>query len=205
MSIAKQLKPEIHSKQVSVAAISGEKETTVRNWLFTNKVPPKGKRLRIADKFGVDVNYLFEDGPYSLPITQFEKSLNCYLVPILTLPQLIHLASSNPLPISGRTIISLSSELIQNLTQVEKTYCIVASGIDYEPFISANDTLFVNVAANKIIGNFCILVGENTRIIRLKNDGHWVNSRGDPVELTETAVLLPIIITMSSNYVKHAQ
>ncbi len=205
VAIAKKLKPDVHSKEESVTVISGEKKSTIKNWLYSNKMPPKGKRLSIADKFGVDVDYLFEDAPYNLPVTQFDSSLRCYLVPVLTLSQLPYLTCSEPLPISGRTIISLSDELQKRLNDVEKTYCLVGSGIDYEPIISGGDTIFINVSANVVKGHFCVLVGDDTRIVRVQKDGFLVTNNGETVKLTDNEKLLPIIVTMSSSYVKHAQ
>ena len=205
LAIANKLLPDFQNKEDSMVKISGEKKSTIKNWLYANKRPPMGKRLMIADRFGVDVDYLFSNAPYSIPITQFDESLKCYLVPTLSLSQLPCLESIEPLPISERTIISLSAELLSHLEQVEKTYCLVSSGIDYEPFISASDTLFFNSTAKQFKGNFCILINDETQIVRLQEDGTLISSSGNIVNLVKSDTLLPIIITMSSSYVSYAQ
>ncbi len=204
IGIAKKLKPDLQSKEESITFISGEKKSTIRNWLYSNKMPPKGKRLSIADRFGVDIDYLFGDAPYNLPITQYEPEQKYYLVPQLALSQLPCLEHFDPMPISGRIIISLNPDLTKHLKQVEKTYCVVSSGIDFEPFISASDTLFFNASAKPIKGNFCILVGGNSCIVRIQQDGSIVSNNGDTIKFLDSHTLLPIIITMSSKYVNQA-
>ncbi|MBM7074443.1 hypothetical protein JQC92_20865 [Shewanella sp. 202IG2-18] len=205
LAIANQLLPDIQNKEDSVVQISGEKKSTIKNWLYANKRPPMGKRLMIADKFGVDVDYLFSDSPYSIPITQFDESLKCYLVPRLALSQLTCLEQTEPMPVAERTIISLSPELLEHLESYQKTYCLVASGIHYEPFITAADTLFFNSTAKHFKSNFCILVSDETQIVRMQQDGAIVSKDGDIIQPRKSDTLLPIIITMSSSYVTYAQ
>ena len=205
IAIAKQLQPEAPNKEESITEISGEKKSTIRNWLYSQKKPPMGKRLTIADKFGVDVAYLFEDAPFNLPITRYEPEHNYYLVPQLTLSQVYCLDKVTPMPIQGRTVISLRPELTVNIEQVEKTYCVIGSGIDYEPFISASDTIFFNGTAKIIRGNFYILVSRNIQIVRMEQDGRLISNQGDQIKPMQTDKILPIIITMSSSYVTHAQ
>ncbi|MCL1078028.1 hypothetical protein D5R81_08430 [Parashewanella spongiae] len=203
VAIAKKLAPEIQSKQVGVAKVSGEKETTVRNWLFNYKMPSRGRRLSVADKFGVDNDYLFGNASYSLPITKYDESLNCYLVPELSLSQLPCLQGIDPLPVQGRLTINFSPQLVQHIRQIEKTYSVVSSGLDFEPSISASDTLYFNVTANKIKGYFCILVGNEPQIVRYEDDHHLTTNNGDVVKLKNNETLLPIIVTQSSTYVTH--
>ncbi len=121
------------------------------------------------------------------------------------LSQLDCLEKTNPMPVAERTIISLSPELLSHIDDVAKTYCIVASGIDYKPFISADDTLFFNSTAKRFKGNFCILVSEKIQIVRLQQDGGIISNQGDMIKPSNSDTLLPIIITMSSSYVNYAQ
>ncbi|RYV04135.1 hypothetical protein SOPP22_01670 [Shewanella sp. OPT22] len=205
ITIAHKLLPELQNKEDSITEISGEKKSTIKNWLYANKRPPMGKRLTIADRFGVDANYLFEDAVFNLPITQFDESLKCYLVPKLALSQLTCLEQTEPMPVAERTIISLSPELLEHLESYQKTYCLVASGIHYEPFITAGDTLFFNSTAKHFKSNFCILVSDETQIVRMQQDGAIVSKDGDIIQPRKSDTLLPIIITMSSSYVTYAQ
>ena len=204
LAISRRLQPDIVSKEKVIAAVSGEKPSTVRNWLFADKLPPKGKRLKLSDRFGVDVDYLFNNKKFNLPLTQYDSLLGCYLVPELKLSQLHCLQSEELLPIKNRVIISLHSDLVDNLKDVKQTYCIVSSGIDFEPFISAEDTLFINSTAKVIKCNFFLHVTSSVQIVQLEEDGTLKNKKGKPVVRLENEPLIPIIITMTTSYITRA-
>ncbi len=203
VQLAKILRPDVHNKEISVAEISGEKQSTVRNWLFSSKVPARGKRLTIADKFGVDIGYLFEAAVFNVPLTQFDESLNCYLVPKLSLKQLPCLFLAEPVPIEGRTVISLSDSMKKYLTDIGQTYCLVSSQLNFTPVISADDTLFINLSAKPLHGNFFIHLGKKVQIVMLEKSGVITAENGSVVIRDSKDQLLPIIIIMTTSYVKH--
>ncbi|RLV58117.1 hypothetical protein D5018_19035 [Parashewanella curva] len=202
LAIAEQRLPDLINKEDSLVEISGEKKTTIKNWLYSDKRPPRGKRLTIADRFGVDVSYLFDNAPYSLPLTKFDESLNCYFVPELKLSQITCLSETAPLPISARVTISLPTFILDNMQSVEQTYCVVSSGIDYEPFITATDTIFFNTTAKRIKGNFYILVSSDTSIVRMESDGTLKCNQGKSVSLASNDKIIPIVITLSSGFAR---
>ncbi len=202
VTISSQLRPNETNKTVCVAEVSGEKISTVRNWLFNKKAPPKAKKLTIADRLGVDVRYLFESGDFSVPLTQYDEALNCYVIPKVTLEQLSGIFQNKPLPINDRIVTSIDPQLVQELGDVRKTYSVSSNDIHYAPFISKNDTVIFNVSSEAVKGNLCLHISECIQILLYDSTGTFVNAQDQNVEIKSKDKVLPIIMTVSSRYAR---
>ncbi|WP_146152198.1 helix-turn-helix domain-containing protein, partial [Photobacterium phosphoreum] len=157
--LAKMLLPESKNKQVSLAELTGEKESTVRNWLFNDKKPSASKRLRISDSLGVSICYLFNDGDFSYPVTVYDKNTDSYSVPEIDEINLFQRFTKNnyPVVVYNRNNVNISCNITNNVERIDETYCFKSNSLEFNPFISKGDIVFINLTANKINGLFTII------------------------------------------------
>lgn len=95
----------------SVSAITTEKETTAKNWLFNGKIPRENKRLTIADRLGISYDYLFND---DIPINEIKKpevfiTDGQYYIPQLPDVDIKCIKKTDVLPVHGRVPVMLPS------------------------------------------------------------------------------------------------
>ncbi|MCL1077599.1 hypothetical protein D5R81_11690 [Parashewanella spongiae] len=204
ISLSQSFLPKEKNKTACMAQVSGEKESTVRNWLFNNKMPSKGKRLGIADKFGVDDDHLFNEAEFNIPLTKYDEQHEYFLVPVLKLEELYGVTEKVPLPVQQRNVINLSKNILNHIQDYRKTYCFQAERISFEPFISTTDILFVNTTAMVKQGQFCLHLGRVIQIVKLVDRNNAILNDGNEITIKDDEHLFPILLTLSPGYVNYA-
>ncbi|RLV58255.1 hypothetical protein D5018_18295 [Parashewanella curva] len=199
VAIAKELCPDIINKVSCVIKVSGEKKTTVANWVFSRKAPPKAKKLTIADRFGVDTSYLFDGDDFSLPITKYIPEHNCYSVPLIEHTQIKVLfeAKSKPLPVYQRFTTSLlRSDPLDY--EPNRTYCLLATtDIQYPPMILDNNIIIFNLSSVIKRLQYYLCMGETTQLLWLDSQGYYVDSKGSNYNIKASDVLMPVVQVVS--------
>lgn len=198
--------PDVRNKEKLLAVMSGEKESTVKNWIFHNKLPATSKRLQIADKFGVTESSLFGDtDEYQIPIAVFNEKLSCFLIPQIDEGSLArYTASMPPVKVNARLPLRAQAVVNQDIISPEQTFCFETLQLIYPPFITQGNIVFVNITARRKNNIFCVhKAGDKLQIVHLRcsNGVSLVfNSNGKQISLGSNAVLFPIILTLSRSY-----
>lgn len=137
------LKINEHGLIHSISAITHEKESTTKNWLFNNRVPRDPKRLAISDSLGISEDYLFNDSIAINDVKKPEitKKDGCYWIPSLNIDELFKIKTASIFPIKNRIPLMLPF-----FDQIVKTYGnnIYATKIEqsnFQPYIEDNSTL----------------------------------------------------------------
>ena len=206
LEISDLILPEIKSKEKRLAIISGEKESTVKNWIFHKKMPASSKRLHISDNFGLSEESLFDDAhENSIPVAVYNNELHCYLIPQIDESGLKRLSSAQPpLIISGRIPLKSQILLKDEIAIPNMTYCLETIHLAFPPFITKNDIIFINHTASRKNNIFCIYKTESkTQIVKIQdNSGRSIMYNKDGKEISEDkdAFVAPIILTLSRSY-----
>lgn len=206
MELARAIYPDVRNKEKLLAVMSGEKESTVKNWLFHNKLPASSKRLQIADKFGVTESSLFGDtNEYQVPVAVFNEALSSFLIPQIDEDSLArYTASTPPVKVNARLPLRAQAVVTQDIISPEQTFCFETLHLVYPPFITQGNIVFVNITARLKNNIFCIhKAGCKLQIvhIRCSNGVSLIfNSAGKQIPLDSRAVLFPIILTLSRSY-----
>ncbi|ELQ9312402.1 hypothetical protein R3D73_005460 [Serratia marcescens] len=206
LEISELILPDIKSKEKRLAMISGEKESTVKNWIFRNKIPSSAKRLHISDNFGLSERSLFDNThEKSIPIAVYNEELRCYLVPQIEEASLDKLSVAQPpLVISGRIPLKSQILLKDEIASPNMTYCLEVIHLSFPPFITANDIIFINHTASKKNNVFCVYKKEdNVQIVKLQNiSGNYImyNKNGEKVRKGKNTFIAPIVLTLSESY-----
>ncbi len=206
LEISELILPDIKSKEKRLAMISGEKESTVKNWIFHNKIPSPAKRLHISDNFGLSEISLFDNtNENSIPIAVYNEELLCYLVPQIEESSLDKLSVAQPpLVISGRIPLKSQILLKDEIVSPHMTYCLEVIHLSFPPFITTNDIIFINHTASKKNDIFCVYKKEDKiQIVKLQNiSGNYImyNKDGEKIRKEKNAFIAPIILTLSKSY-----
>ncbi|SMG59152.1 hypothetical protein [Cedecea sp. NFIX57] len=205
LTLSDKLCPDIKSKEKRLSLISGEKISTVKNWLFHNKSPVASKRLMLSDKFGVSEDYLFGDYQHpEIPVAVYNNELTCYLIPQIDEGNLNNLISaSTPLVLQDRQPLKLELLLNNEVKSPYLTYCFEAIHLTFPPFISTHDIVFVNSTALYKNNTFC-LYKTTTGIELVKIDTSEGASRvytkqGTCVAVEGNALIIPVLLILSRN------
>ncbi|WP_416414342.1 hypothetical protein [Pantoea sp. App145] len=206
LELSELILPEIRSKEKRLALISGEKETTVKNWIFHDKIPVSSKRLHISDSFGVSEQSLFDlSEKHSIPVAVFNRELNCYLIPQIDESGLERLLSATPpLIATERVPLKLQDFLKDDIAIPHLTYCINVVKLVFPPFILESDIIFINHTASRKGNIFCVYTsGSQVQIVKIKcSDGRFIliNKEGCEVRIEENSFVAPVILTLSRGY-----
>jgi hypothetical protein len=96
---------------------TGEKDTTIKNWLFNAKIPRQSKRISIADSLGVSEEYLFDDNIdiYDIRKPELSHSEECYYVPFFDYKNIFNLTKNKIQPVGQRLPIMIPTmdELVE--------------------------------------------------------------------------------------------
>ncbi|HGJ5869223.1 MULTISPECIES: hypothetical protein [Arsenophonus] len=206
INISNQLLPDIKNKEKRISQVSKENESTVKNWLFHNRLPPKKKRITISDNFGVSDEFLFgNDDNLSFPIAIYNSDLDVWLIPKVEIADMKNFNEKQLLCVKSRFALKIEEALKNKLACPEKTYCIeIDQSINFPPFFEENDYIFINQTAIPKNDSFCLYIKEdNIEIVKLKiNDYNreLVNKIGRVSFCEDTKHIFPIILTISSDY-----
>jgi hypothetical protein len=203
LELSEKLRPEIKSKEKRLAAISGEKESTVKNWLFHNKLPVSSKRLSLSDKFGVSETYLFsESSETNIPLAVNNKELSCYLVPQIEEINLSKLfLKSSPLVILDRIPLKINKFVDDDIMDPNSLYCFEAFKINFPPFITTTDIVFINPTAPFKNNTFCLYRAtaciEIVQVHASNNNYVMYTKKGEKLLTDNKCCIIPILLTIS--------
>lgn len=132
-----------HGLISDISAITQEKESTTKNWLFNGRVPRDPKRITIADSLGISEEYLFNDSINVLDIRKPEivKREGCYWIPVVEEKDLFRLKKAVVFPIKERIPLMLPSfgDLVALYGQ--KIYATKLKESNFSPYIESGATL----------------------------------------------------------------
>ena len=207
INLAEQISPTIRNKEKRLSEITGEKESTIKNWLFNNKKPPKTKRLSVSDKLGVSESFLFdESNNIEHPIAIYDKKAQYYLVPKIKELDIVKISDTHsPLVVSDRMPIKLKNVVEESVTDISKTYCTELKNIDFSPFILEGSYVFFNATAHKKDGIFCFYYDKSlsiqiTKLMMMDSKISLVTKNASIIKKPCLNRILPIILTISTEY-----
>lgn len=205
VELAKTLLPTVQNKQKAVSLLTNEKQTTVKNWVFGDRKPPSNKKIPIADSLGVSTGYLFDGQEFSHPVSVYDATTNGYRVPEIEEHQLtdnFH-DTSQQMVVKGRSNINISNTILNNLEDVSKTYCFTSENIEFPPFVSKGDKIFINPTAKVMEGLFAIACDNDVTIVMVKKHGEdwaYFDHKNNRLEIVDKNKFMPIIMTISEGY-----
>ena len=190
LAVATLLHPNIKNKIERLALTSEESISKVTHWLHSGKQPPKTKRLELADRLGVSIDYLFEKGEFAPPSTLMLYSPDVYSVPMLSLDDLPNLIKGSvPIAIKRRMTWQLPSELTEKIKATELCFCI-SSPLDAPPHFRKGDLLLLNLSATITLNTLALeLNGESSLSLIETNE-----------EIQPSTSLIPILMNISLKY-----
>jgi phage repressor protein C with HTH and peptisase S24 domain len=204
--LAEVLMPNVKNKEKRLSEITGEKASTVRNWLFNGKMPVNKNRIIISDKMGVSEEYLFYGGQKSYPLAKYDLESDSYSVPVITEEDILKIADNvkNIIVVRSRKIVSLEESLLTSIKEIEKTFCINVEYISFHPFISKGDSLLINTTAKIKNGIFAILITKGDIKIVTINDTDdelfFHDENGIINRIRDSDIIMPILMTISTRY-----
>jgi hypothetical protein len=206
LELSEKLLPEIRSKEKRLSLISGEKVSTVKNWLFHNKIPVSTKRLTLSDRFGISEESLFSNNQeISIPVSVYSNELKCYVVPQIDetdINKMLH--NEPPLPAIDRIPLKLNSLECYGTPGLYNTYCIKVVRLSFPPFISPDDFIFINPSVPYKNNTFCIYkTPTNIEIVKIKttkNEHVTYNKLGNECIANKNSSIIPILFVLSGRY-----
>lgn len=206
LELSEKLRPEVRSKEKRLSMISGEKESTVKNWLFHNKTPVPSKRLMLSDRFGVSENSLFGEGfSFNIPVSVYNNELDCYMIPQIEECNLEKVLSGEvPLIAIDRIPLKLNKLFCYETVELHRTYCIKVVKLCYPPFVSPNDMIFLNPSAPYKSNIFCVFkTSTSAEIVRVQNESNkhvMYDKSGRVLKQRESDLIIPILFILSGSY-----
>lgn len=138
-------------------------------------------------------------------MTLYDVSTNSYRVPEIKEHQLksdfydMH----HPMVVNDRSYINMSETILNNVEDTSKTYCFISKNIEFPPFVSKGDKIFINPTANVIEGLFAISSGTILSIVMAKKDEDglaYFNNNDEKIIVTNDKKIIPILMTVSEGY-----
>lgn len=205
--LAELINPNTRNKEKKLSEITGEKESTIKNWLFNNKKPPRTKRLSVSDKLGVSEACLFDDSEnIEHPVAIYDDNAKCYLVPKINELDILKINNiDSPLLVSDRMPVKLKDDIEKSVKDISQTYCAELKNIDFPPFILEGSYVFFNATAQKKDGIFCFYYDKSqsveiAKLMMLDSRISLVTKNASIIKKPITNRILPIILTISTEY-----